>query len=139
LFVSLSAMIGVTVQHLVARVREQAEALRARERERETLLSRLEALALSDPLTGLANRRAWTERVESVLGDRAGRARVCLAVLDLDNFKALNDSCGHLAGGHALKPTASRVGGRAAARRRARTHRRRGFACCWRTARAPAH
>jgi diguanylate cyclase (GGDEF)-like protein len=107
LTVSLSGMIGTTVQRLVARVRLQAAALRARDQERQALLDQLEALALSDPLTGLCNRRAWTERVQGTFGARDGSRRVCVAVLDLDKFKELNDSRGHQAGDQALKATAA--------------------------------
>lgn len=58
-----------------------------------------EALALVDPLTGLANRRGFDARFEEELA-RSGRrgAPVALVVLDLDDFKAVNDSYGHAAG-----------------------------------------
>jgi predicted signal transduction protein with EAL and GGDEF domain len=88
LVVCLSAMIGTTVQRLVANVR-------AREGERERLLGRLRQLALSDPLTGLPNRRAWDEGLARVLADRTRPEAVSLALPDLDQFKALNDNLGH--------------------------------------------
>jgi diguanylate cyclase len=58
-----------------------------------------EALALVDPLTGLANRRAFDARFEEELA-RSGRqgAPVALLVLDIDDFKAVNDTYGHAAG-----------------------------------------
>lgn len=57
-----------------------------------------------DPLTGLANRRAFSERFENLLA----RARdtgvpVSLCLIDLDHFKRLNDEYGHLAGDQALE------------------------------------
>jgi diguanylate cyclase (GGDEF)-like protein len=62
--------------------------------------------ARTDPLTGLANRRAWdTEailRVSRWPQEQGG----CLAILDLDTFKALNDASGHLAGDEALRSAA---------------------------------
>jgi diguanylate cyclase (GGDEF)-like protein/PAS domain S-box-containing protein len=74
------------------------------EREREELLHRVEAMARTDELTGLANRRAWDEEVRRELA-RAGRADypVCVVMLDLDNFKELNDEHGHQAGDALLR------------------------------------
>jgi diguanylate cyclase (GGDEF)-like protein len=53
------------------------------------------SLASTDPLTGLANRRAWDDRIAGLL---ATRSRVAVLLLDLDHFKAYNDTYGHLAG-----------------------------------------
>ncbi len=59
-----------------------------------------------DPLTGLLNHRAFYQRLEQEL-ERAARSGRPLTVmmLDLDDFKALNDSSGHLAGDTALRRT----------------------------------
>ncbi len=67
--------------------------------ERQALLSSLERMALTDQLTGLPNRRAWEEALQRELA-RAGRDgnSVCVAVLDLDEFKRFNDDHGHQAG-----------------------------------------
>jgi diguanylate cyclase (GGDEF)-like protein len=61
-----------------------------------------------DPLTGLLNHRAFYERLERELA-RAQRSgdRLAVLVLDLDDFKALNDSRGHLAGDEALRALAA--------------------------------
>lgn len=69
------------------------------EAEREELLARVEAMARTDALTGLPNRRAWDEELRRELA-RAGRHGHPLAVvmLDLDHFKAFNDEHGHQAG-----------------------------------------
>lgn len=58
-----------------------------------------EALALVDPLTGLANRRGFNARFEEELA-RSGRrgTPVALLALDLDEFKVVNDAFGHAAG-----------------------------------------
>jgi diguanylate cyclase (GGDEF)-like protein len=76
--------------------------------ERTETLARLERVARTDDLTGLANRRAWHEQ----LGREVARARrqgttLAVAILDLDHFKAYNDRHGHLVGDRFLKQTAA--------------------------------
>ncbi|MHB8507243.1 MAG: GGDEF domain-containing protein [Candidatus Dormibacteria bacterium] len=74
-------------------------------------LSRLEAsqeAAITDPLTGLYNRRLLREQLERELGRSVrGRYPVSLVVIDIDNFKAINDTHGHVAGDEALKQVAA--------------------------------
>ena len=72
----------------------------------------LEALALQDPLTGLANRRLLVDRM-SVALTQARRSKGCMAVmyLDLDGFKEINDTLGHGAGDILLKAVAERLTG----------------------------
>lgn len=74
------------------------------EAEREQLLVEVEALAHSDALTGLPNRRTLDEQLPREMA-RALRAEsdLCLAILDLDHFKAYNDTHGHLAGDEMLR------------------------------------
>jgi diguanylate cyclase (GGDEF)-like protein len=67
--------------------------------------ARLEALANTDPLTGLANRRAWQERLPALLAN-AQTSHLAVCVLDLDLFKAYNDNHGHAAGDTLLAQTA---------------------------------
>ncbi len=61
--------------------------------------ARLEYLSFHDPLTGLPNRRAFSDRVEKALrmAKRSGN-RVLVAILDLDGFKEVNDRFGHETG-----------------------------------------
>jgi len=83
-----------------------SEAARAIERDaRYALLARQ---ARTDELTALPNRRAWDEAVERELS-RAQRtgAPLCMALLDLDHFKAYNDTHGHQAGDTHLRRTAA--------------------------------
>ena len=68
-------------------------------------------LAFFDPLTGLPNRRLMLDRLEGVLKDshRSGQFGA-LFYLDLDNFKQVNDTRGHLAGDQLLQKISLRLG-----------------------------
>ncbi|MDX6708271.1 MAG: hypothetical protein QOK16_117 [Solirubrobacteraceae bacterium] len=79
------------------------------EAERERLIAKVQELARTDPLTELPNRRFWTERVADEL-QRAKRSNQppTIAIIDLDDFKTLNDTHGHAAGDRVLKLVATR-------------------------------
>jgi len=85
-----AAVGGLVVGHLVAKLRQQAG---------------------TDVLTGLANRRHWEQALERELS-RAWRQHlpVGVAVIDLDDFKALNDRAGHQAGDRLLKEVSAAWG-----------------------------
>ncbi|HEY5335976.1 MAG TPA: diguanylate cyclase [Mycobacteriales bacterium] len=74
--------------------------------ERDRLRADLATQANTDPLTGLANRRSWDERVAAAVV-AAGDAPVCMAILDLDHFKDFNDSHGHQSGDLLLREVAA--------------------------------
>ncbi|MBV9802051.1 MAG: diguanylate cyclase [Solirubrobacterales bacterium] len=66
--------------------------------------------AMTDPLTGLGNRRRLTSDLRAALEDRAGDAGSSLLLLfDLDGFKAYNDTFGHLAGDELLARLGARL------------------------------
>lgn len=70
----------------------------------------LEALALNDPLTGLANRRLLDDRMSMALVHaRRNRSAMAVVYLDLDGFKQINDTLGHGTGDILLKMVAERL------------------------------
>jgi diguanylate cyclase (GGDEF)-like protein len=73
------------------------------------LLQQVQRLVVTDPLTGLSNRRRLTERIGEELEARPTRLPLSLMVLDLDGFKALNDVRGHDEGDRALIETAKSI------------------------------
>ncbi|MEW6413906.1 MAG: GGDEF domain-containing protein [Pseudomonadota bacterium] len=90
-------------QQQLVQQRDTALAADARIRQLEAELAQMSALVREDPLTRSLNRRGLDEEFarEVARADRY-QAPLCVAVLDLDNFKALNDRRGHQAGDDAL-------------------------------------
>jgi diguanylate cyclase (GGDEF)-like protein/PAS domain S-box-containing protein len=77
------------------------------DRNRSTLIDRLQDIALTDELTGLPNRRRWHEDLDREMA-RARRtgALLCVGMVDIDGFKQFNDTHGHQAGDELLRETA---------------------------------
>jgi diguanylate cyclase (GGDEF)-like protein len=88
----VAAVLGFAVNQLLYQIRAQA--------------NRLGVLALTDELTGAANRRAWHEHLADALhvdDSDSATPLVCVAVLDVDHFKEFNDGHGHQGGDRFLK------------------------------------
>lgn len=73
------------------------------------LMNHAHRQATSDPLTGIANRRVLSERLEEALNKPASERQPALLFLDLDGFKQINDSLGHKAGDELLRVVAGRL------------------------------
>jgi diguanylate cyclase len=98
-------------QEVSARLKSLAERVALMEQDALIVRENLEEQrqkALVDPLTGLPNRAAWSERLEQEVEQwqRHGNS-LLIAMLDLDHFKRINDNYGHLAGDRVLKLIAS--------------------------------
>ena len=97
-----SHLLARAVSQAVERHRIRSELLAARQREHWA--------ATRDALTGLANRESFLEQLEAGLSqaERDGKG-LALLFIDLDHFKAINDSLGHSAGDHLLKFVGDRL------------------------------
>ncbi len=79
--------------------------------ERMHLEEEIKRQATHDPLTGLPNRILLEERLTmKLVGAGHGRPLAAVVLLDLDNFKRINDSLGHVAGDELLRSVAQRLG-----------------------------
>jgi diguanylate cyclase (GGDEF)-like protein len=101
----ISAMAGVNLVSWRSNELARAAAARAQ--------AALAHRATHDPLTGLPNRRAFVERVESVIERRSAdphaTGHVAVLFVDVDDFKLVNDSLGHGAGDRLLEAVAQRL------------------------------
>jgi diguanylate cyclase len=111
---SVQALVSGTQQRLNDE-HTRATELARRVEELEVELRRLSDEVSTDPLTQIANRRGLMQafeaeraRLERAAGD-GGEAFLCVGLLDIDNFKKLNDSLGHAAGDVALKSLSAHV------------------------------
>jgi len=79
--------------------------------ERKAMEERIRELAIRDPLTEVYNRRYIYDRLEEFGAEYVRRGRnFCVSILDLDHFKAVNDTHGHQCGDFVLKEFASTIG-----------------------------
>ncbi|GAC1317361.1 MAG: sensor domain-containing diguanylate cyclase [Thermoleophilaceae bacterium] len=95
-------IVDIEVRALVALAGQAAAQLELGQRNAE-----LQRLAVSDPLTGVANRTLLLDRLEAALDDPLGGVGVLFC--DIDNFKVINDRLGHQAGDLLLREVAKRL------------------------------
>jgi diguanylate cyclase (GGDEF)-like protein len=85
---------------------QHATSLAAMALTRAAVLHRLRAIAHTDPLTGVANRRTFDTKLQQLLQEaRDHRAATAILLVDLDHFKLVNDQHGHQAGDDVLRRT----------------------------------
>ncbi|MGI4801754.1 MAG: diguanylate cyclase domain-containing protein, partial [Janthinobacterium lividum] len=77
--------------------------------ERRSAENRITHLARHDPLTGLANRTIFLERIHAAVGFGPASLPSALLCIDLDHFKSINDKLGHAVGNTVLQTVAERI------------------------------
>ena len=101
---------GLFAAAMIALIPVQGGVVAARQQSALQALARAELEAVTDPLTKLGNRAAFEQAVETeVARARRGGTSVALALLDLDDFKAINDTRGHAEGDAVLVALAARI------------------------------
>ncbi len=99
----------VDKNELLARARTQVRKKRYTERLRDNVQLSIE-MAITDPLTGLHNRRYMESHLTTLVDQAAARGKpLAILVLDIDYFKAINDTYGHDAGDDVLREFAMRL------------------------------
>lgn len=106
----LFALVQVRTAYLRRRQRELEQMVSERTAELQASQQQLEVMAYADPLTGLPNRRRFTDELRH-MGARALRENdsFTLLLIDLDHFKQINDTLGHDAGDALLVEAADRL------------------------------
>lgn len=101
------AELSASTREMANNNRQLSEQMEVSSRQVETLQSALQSVkteALTDGLTGLANRRLFDETLRTRLGEaEAGGGPLCLLMCDIDHFKRFNDTWGHLVGDQVIR------------------------------------
>ena len=99
---------GLQMRNSVTELRRELQASAEDTRRLKAELRRLHSEVLTDPLTGLVNRRGLDRAFDTIHQEAAEQGAPCSAILvDVDHFKRLNDTFGHLFGDQVLKSVAS--------------------------------
>jgi len=112
-FRGVIARLGMATQEAAEHSRDLAERMQASSRQIEQLRTALQAVkieALTDALTGLANRKMFDEALRNRLAEAsAGQGSLCLLVFDIDDLSRVNDAWGQLIGDQVIRYAAAVV------------------------------
>ena len=100
----LNAVVGLT-WFLIVKSRQLMRAVKERDKAEQAA----QKIARHDALTGLANRRAFSDHIDGLTASDNGKDGIMVMMLDLDRFKAVNDLHGHAGGDYVLTEVAKRI------------------------------
>ena len=106
-FLTLALLIGVNFCTLMLTNNKLLSDLAKESQEKDAAMEKLKVTAEHDRLTGLLNRGALDAYLESLVGQSKESGRWLVSMVDIDNFKAINDTYGHEAGDLVLYRLAS--------------------------------
>ena len=106
--VERTIVVSLATAFAVSIVGRSSDSARTAHQDREMLLHRLADESRQDELTGLGNRKQLIEQTMVVL-ESSPMTTVALAIIDLDGFKGVNDTYGHLIGDEVLREVATRL------------------------------
>lgn len=107
--VAIHSLLNKSKRYVYIEIQDVSE-LYVREQELENQALHLERLANYDTLTGLMNRRFFTERLtEEISSSERNSLRFAVLFLDLDHFKQVNDKLGHSAGDELLRKVSGQL------------------------------
>ncbi|MFO1436637.1 MAG: GGDEF domain-containing protein [Gammaproteobacteria bacterium] len=106
-FVTSSRQRHVRTEELLTRLNTQLNTLEGEAKRLSDGLVVEREKSATDPLTGIANRRSFDSHIAGLSGNsRTLNTDICVAVIDIDHFKSINDRFGHQAGDRVLKGVA---------------------------------
>ncbi len=96
-------------RHRQSSIFDAISRLQKKLQQREALEFQLKHIAHSDSLTGIANRFALDEYIKLLEKQPSQFKQTCLMIIDIDNFKQVNDRCGHIAGDWVIQAVAENL------------------------------
>lgn len=101
----IAFIFGLAVVLLICLLLDNIHTLKE-QKEQISELTKWHKIALTDDLTQISNRVAYSNRIQELKNTKSSNANIAIMLFDIDDFKQINDTCGHLEGDRVLKQCA---------------------------------